>query len=233
MHLERFFDIQFDNKNISRQQLRKFVEDHLKRLATNNTANLYGELLTETQATYEVYFGALSDHDTNSAMQQSRTKSMQQVLKQFTDLVSKRHGLVINSFDADSAEYQEFFPHGLTEYGRATLENIETLMTRIITASAAHTTALGNGMVGEFATLKQAFITARGQQLTQKTMVQQASGSSEQTRDALEIQLTKNLLTIALHNIGNTSAAAQFFDQSIINRPAGTTVAEEQPVPLK
>ena len=229
MNLENFFEIQFDDPNINRQQLRKFTEDHLKRLATNNTANLYDQLLTDTQDAYEDYFGALNDHDTNSAVQQSRTKSMNNVLSQFIALVSKRAGLITNFFDKDSPEYQEFFPHMLTEYSRAGLENVETLMTRMVNAATKHAATVGVALSAEFAALKTAFLTARGQQLTQKTMVDQSSDSSNTTRDTLEVQLTKNLLTIALNNIGNAAAAKLFFDQSIINRPKHNDNKEATP----
>ena len=222
MSIERFFEIQFDDPYINREQLRKFMEDHLKRLAINNINNQYDSLITETQQLYELFFGALTDADTSNALQQSRTKSMENVRGQFSALVRRRQGLITNSFDEDSPEYQEFFPHGLTEYTEAKLENIETLMTRIITASAAHAAELGAGLSAEFSKTKDAFVAARGKQLEQKGVVGKASDAAGQSRDAVEIQLTKNLLTIALNNIGNAGAAAMFFDKSIIARSTDT-----------
>lgn len=238
--IERYFEIQFNDPYINREMLRKFMEDHLKRLAVNNTSNLYDNLLTETQKSYEQYFGALTDADTSNALQQSRTKSMENVRGQFTALIRRREGLVTNSYDEDSPEYQEFFPHGLSEYTEATLENIETLMVRFITASAAHSADLGTKLSEEFSDLKERFLAARGKQLEQKGVADKASETVGHQRDAVEIQLTKNLLTIALNNIGNPAAAASYFDQSIIARPSSgsdgstdTGLGNPQPEPVK
>lgn len=219
--LERFFEVQFDDQNINRQQLRKFTEDHLKRLAQNNEKNLYDLILNDTQAAYERYFGFLNDTDTSNALQQSRTKSMETVRDQFASLLARRKGLISNSFPEGTPEYEEFFPHGLTEYSSATLENVETLMNRIITAAAAHTAELGSNLSLEFSKIKDSFLQARGQQLAQKGAVSKASEDTDEAKAALQVQLTKNLLTIALNNIGNPGAAPLFFDQSIIARPAG------------
>ena len=239
MNIERFFEIQFDDPYINRQQLRKFMEDHLKKIAINNTNNLYDTLLTETQQLYETYFGTLNDVDTSNALQQSRTKSMENVRGQFSALMRRREGLISNSFTEDSPEYQEFFPHGITEYTEATLENVETLMVRIIGASATHSAELGTSLSAEFSKLKDSFIVARGKQLEQKGVVGKSSEAAGQSRNAAEIQLTKNLLTIVLNNIGNTAAAAMYFDKSIIARASDNstgsadTSASPQAEPVK
>ena len=232
INIERFFEVQFDDPNINRQQLRKFTEDHLKRLAVNNDKNLYDLMITDTQAAYETYFGALTDTDVSNSVQQSRTKSMNNIKKLIQTTLSRRAGLITNSIDKDIPEYQEFFPHGLTEYSNATLENIETLMDRMITASAAHADLLGNTLTAEFANLKAQFLSARGKQLSQKGATDKASETTEESRHIIEIQLTKNLLTIALNNIGNIAAAALFFDKSIIGRSSsGDDTEPEEPKP--
>jgi hypothetical protein len=214
--IDRFFENQFDDKNISRQALRKFAEDHLQRLAVQNTNNLYDDLLNNTETAYESYFGALTDRDTSFALQQSRTKSMNNVVGNFQATLRLREGLVSNYFPKDTPEYQEFFPANLDEYNRATLLNAETLMSRIVTAFTAHTATFGANTVTEFTNFLTQFKAARGTQLLQKGKVSDASENTEATRTILEIQLTTNVLSIALKNIGKPQAAASFFDQSIL-----------------
>ena len=239
MMITRYFEVQFDDPNINRQQLRKFTEDHLKRMAQNNDKNLYDMLLTDTKAAYEKYFGFLNDTDTNNALQQSRTKSMENIRAQFSALLGRREGLITNSFLEDSPEYQEFFPHGLTEYSNASLENIETLMNRIITAAAAHADELGANLSLEFSKIKDSFMAARGQQLAQKGAASKASEDTDEAKAELQVQLTRNLLTIALNNIGNPGAAAMYFDQSIVARASSggddenTGLGDPQPEPVK
>ncbi|CAN5419326.1 hypothetical protein BH11BAC5_BH11BAC5_55430 [soil metagenome] len=229
VNLERFFEIQFDDKEISRQNLRKFTEDHIQRVAAQNTANQYDQMLNDTETKYNSFFGALNDHDTSFALQQSRTKSMNNVMESFIKKVQQRGGLITNSYDEESPEYQEFYPNGKTEYTNANLQNVETLMTRFIAAATAHVATLGNALAVEFTGLLSSFTTARGSQLSQKGLVSAASDDTDTARHALEIQLTKNLLNLALLNIGNTNAAAIFFDQSII-RSNGASV-DDTPAP--
>jgi len=93
MNLERFFEIQFNDVIIIRERLRKFVEDHLQRLSVQNTANQYDQMITDTQAVYESFFGAIQDKDTRFSLQQSRTKSMNNVMESFKKAVSLREGV--------------------------------------------------------------------------------------------------------------------------------------------
>ena len=58
--ISRLFFIQFMDKDISRLELRSFVEDFLKKLAVQNAGGKYTAMLNATLAAYEAYFGALA-----------------------------------------------------------------------------------------------------------------------------------------------------------------------------
>ena len=63
-NLVSYFTGIFDSPRISDDNLRKFTEVHLKRLAANNPEGLFTGLLTATTAAYDDYFGAITDEDT-------------------------------------------------------------------------------------------------------------------------------------------------------------------------
>ncbi len=173
-------------------------------------------MITDTQAAYTSYFGNLTDRDTNLAIQKGRTVSMNNVFATFQHTVSQREGLVRTTYGKGSPDYIEFFPRGLSEFSDATLLNVEILMTRMINASTSHSADLGLALQTEFTGIYKSFETARGTQLGQKGTVSGDSDAIVGTQATVALQLTQNLLTIALANIGNKGAASMFFDESII-----------------
>ncbi len=112
IRLERLYGNLFSDKQISRQKLRKFTEDHLQRLAVQNENNLFTSTINDTLIAYNAFFGVLSNADTADAIQKSRTKSMQIIFTDFKTRVSDVENLVAYKLKKDSPAYQEFFPQG-------------------------------------------------------------------------------------------------------------------------
>ncbi len=217
--LINFFQLVLNDPRIAREKKRKFIEDHLQRLAANNTANQYDLLINAMEAAYDAYFGKLTDRDTLFAIQQSRTQSMNNVKKLFIDTVQQREGLIRNFFNDTSPQYQEFFPNGLTEYDNSTLQNVETLMTRMVTACTNHQLVLGLPVVAEFTAIKNNFLLARGAQLVKKGEVTDKSAEIETAEVAVNRQFQINLLTLALEFLGDAEGL-KFFDESIVRVPS-------------
>ncbi len=219
LSLDRYFENQFDDKSISRQALRKFTEDHIKRLSAQNAGGQYDALLNAIDSAYQGYFGGITDKAVNLALQESRTRTMQFAMENFRNMASRREGLVRSFYSKESAEYQEFYPLGIREYTFCTLENVETLMIRLGTAFNNHKAELGAQPASEFNDIHTEFVKARGNQLTQKGMVADANKDIVESRTPLEEQLTLNLLGLASKNVGKPEMAAVFFDQRILTLP--------------
>lgn len=215
-NLRTYFDIQFDEKEISDNELRTFAEDHLRRLAGNDPDNRFGDLLAATTATYTAFFGAISDEDAHTAVREGLTKTKDVALANFKAAISRREGTIRGEFGKESSEYQEFFPHGVTEYTTATLENVETLMKRMVTGATKYKTQLGQGFLDEFAALQSAFMGARDAQIEKKGAVSGSKTEAANARKALEKQLTTNVLTLALAFLGQPQAGISYFDQSLL-----------------
>lgn len=217
MQLSRFFENQFDSPEISRQELRITTEDHLKKLSVQNTNNRFDNMISVTEGKYTAFFGNIQDADTLKAIRQSRTISMNNVMTGFKKEVTKRRKLVGFTFEETSPEYQEFFPAGADEYSSANLENVETLMDRLVKASTRHQAKLGAETATVFNQLLLSFQQARGIQLTGKASVTDAIKDVRASELALQLQLTDNLLVIAREHIGNPEACKLFFDQNLLD----------------
>ena len=216
LNLERFFKNIFNTKEISDNNTRKYAEDQLQRMIANNPAGIYNQLITDTTAAYNGYFGAITDEDSKTAIKEGSTIAMNNSMKAFQQDASQKEGIIKGTYGKDSATYQEFYPHGITEYTKATLGNVSTLMERMVTASTAHVADLGAPFVTLFTNHKTNFGTLRTAQLALIGTVAGKKDVSVTTRNAIEVQLMKNVFIIAYYNVGNLEAVNTYFDQSII-----------------
>ncbi len=228
--LSRFFLPLFMDEKISKQELRAFTDDFLKKLTVQNTGGVYSEMLNVTIAAYEVFFGAIADLDVRAAIQKSRTASMNLVMDAFKASMQSS-GLVIEGLLTNKPQLQEFFPLGRSEFSQITLEKAETLMKRLASASATHRTAIGDTIAKEFEAYPERFKEARGVQLAEIAKVSDMRQEAKDARLALATLMTKNVLQIAMNNIGNPDAAKLFFNQSLLEDKGSSAVEDTPPAP--
>jgi len=229
LNLINFFRILFNTSRISDLNLRKFCEDNLQRMIANNPGGIYTILITDTTTAYNGYYGAITDEDARTAIKEGSTIAMNNAMKDFQDNVSQQEGIIRGTYGKTSPIYQEFFPHGLTEYSNANLQGVGVLMDRMVTASTAHQADLGVPFLTLFTNLRDTFFTARTAQLNLIGDVAGKKDVTETTRDDVEIQLMRNVLFIAYNNVGNTSAANTYFDQSFIRPKQQKTYSGDVP----
>lgn len=214
--LDTFFKNHFDSDYISDKKMRRFTESHLGLLAANNSDGCYTRLLTDTTEVYNIYFGSMADDDVKFSVQQSLTRSKDSVHDRFRETVSQQEGTIRGKWGVDSSIYEEFFPNGLTEYRKSNLSNVEMLMNRFVTAARAHVDELGKEFVRLFEDLRDEFVEIRQAQVEKMGEVSESRADTAETRDALEAQLMKNVLVIALDNIGHPERVSKFFDESLL-----------------
>jgi hypothetical protein len=216
LQFENIFKNHFDTDRISDDNLKKFTEKHIQQLTANNGGGTFTVTITDTSNVYVTYFGKLSSEDTAFAIQQGLTITADTIMSNFQKAVSQKEGTIRGLYGKDSAEYQEFFPLGLTEYSNATKANIETLMTRMVNASTAHVADLGAPFVAFFTNFKTNYQNARSAQLLKIGEVDATKTGTETSRNALEVQLLKNLFFVGFNFPGDVTRCMDFFDQNII-----------------
>ena len=231
-----FFKEHFDTERISDDNMKKFSEDHLNRLIANNINNQYDTLIANLQPLYIAFKNSISTESFEYAKQQSSTVSTDKIIADFKKMVSQKEGIIRGNWGVESAEYQVFFPQGLTEYHTASKSNIEELMDRLVMACQAYSQDLGTIFVNTFVTLRDNYVAARTNQLQQIGRVVSNKTETENSRKALAKQLNINVLTLALEFLGNPEKGIDFFDQSIIranNSTQSEPIVYEKTVPAK
>lgn len=218
LDLRNFFKDHFNSMQVSDDNLRKFAEDHLQRLTANNNGNLYSSLLADTQVLYNDFNTLIKKEDQTYSQQQGKTLTTDNIISDFVQMVSRKEGAVRSEFGKDSAEYQEFFPNGLSEYHQVSKANAETLMERMKNAGQLYVAQLGQNFVTIFDTFFNNYIIARQQQLQAIAKVGALKSDVEIAREKLTKQLMRNLLIISADFVGHTDRLDDYFDQSIIRR---------------
>ncbi|HLG34873.1 MAG TPA: carboxypeptidase-like regulatory domain-containing protein [Bacteroidia bacterium] len=219
LNLFSIFQNFFNTKEISDDNLKKFSQDHIQRITVNNGSGLFTIILNEMVAAYTAYFGNITEEDLAFAVQQSLTMSTDNLLQTFKDTVSRKEGIIKDTYGKGSPTYQEFFPLGVDEYHQANKSNVETLMSRMVSSATAHIADLGLPFVNLFRDIKDNYTIARNLQLAKKGEVSTERVETGTTRDVVEVQVCKNIHFIGYTFPGNDAECMKFFDQSII-RPS-------------
>ncbi len=160
-NLEIFFENHFDTKEISDDNMDIFTQDHIERLKTNNPDNKYDTLVADTEKKYGDYYGAKTSESTIEAQREAATVDVENHAKGFLGLVSMKEGIIRGTWGINSSIYQEFYPHGITEYNRATRATLNDLMDRYLAAATKYTAELPANFIESFTTVINDYKTAR------------------------------------------------------------------------
>jgi hypothetical protein len=222
LDLRTFFKNHFNTREVSDDNLRKFVEDHLNRMIANNGGGMYAQYIQDTQVLYDKFNTFIKNEDQTFTAQQGKTMQTDKILSDFVALVSRKEGAVRSEFGKDSPEYQEFFPAGLNEYHQISKANAEMLMERMRNKGQAYIAVLGQNFVTLFSDMLTNYLAARNAQLQLMGEVDTLKSDALQARNDLSVQVMKNLLFIALQFVGFTDRLDDFFSQEIVRRKASS-----------
>lgn len=227
INFETLFINHLDTKDVSDDTMKELTQKHLTGMSQNNPGGIYDTPILDTTQAYTNYFGAMTDEATKIAIKEGSTVTMNIKLDLFKDFVSQQEGLIRSKWGKTAAEYQEFYPQGVTEYQRAPLKSIDQIMDRYENAATAHQADLGAPFVTDVSTLTTGFKTARQSQLDLMAIVNGKKTETSVKRDVVEIQVMKNLLIIASNNVGNPSVLRNYLDQSLIRPQKYRTYSDE------
>ncbi|MBK8660102.1 MAG: hypothetical protein IPN22_14850, partial [Bacteroidetes bacterium] len=223
--LIKYFRILFMSPQISRERLRQFAESHIQRLTVNNPGGIYGAILAAITTAYSNFAGNLVDASTLEASSKALTLAKTNAQKAVHDKIREFEPLLDYTYRANRPVYLEFYPQGLTEYDAATNAVFQTIAQRFQAAMNAHLADFPPAEAAAFNTLMTTYLSSINNELAGEGNVAGERTEIADTRLALCTQLTTNLLTIALNNVGNEAQAAVYFDQSILDAAFATNTA--------
>ena len=213
----KYFRVLFLSAKISRERLKNFTEDHIQRLTVNNPGGIFTGILTAITTAYNSYFGDLSSESINVAVQEGKTLAMKESRVALETTLSENEKLIAYTYRNNQPVYLEFYPLGITEYLRADIPTLETISNRYKNILADHAADFTPAFVSNFNTVQATIVTNRAAQQAAMGSVAGERSDLVTSKTDLALQLTTNLLTIALQYVGNESKCEVYFNQAILN----------------
>jgi len=216
LNIVRLTNNMFDDKNLSEANLQQFAEKNLVALIANNPNGIYTSIIADTTTAYNDFFGSLGNESIRKSISEGNTLNMNNALKVSMDRIIKTEKLVSYVFGETSSQYEAFFPQGLSEYHNANLGEIGVLHTRFLAAANTHLSANYPNDVTEITDDFNNFKNLRTLQLQGLDLVETSGSGKREDKLKLAEQLTKNVLFVAMNNIGKPDKFDDYFDLSLL-----------------
>ena len=220
----------FKEKNLSNNHLHAFTEDFLVRLSNPglNPGGIYNQLLVDTTALYQNYYGSITNQITQEAIGKGLTMSMNMACDAVIAKLSVLQDLIGYHFGAKSDVYKEFYPRGMKQYHRATIGECGTFFARFRAIATMHLAGPYPAEMAQLTTLIIDFTKARD---TQETVFSKQAGfisDRKNSRRALTRQLTKCFLRIASDNIENPVRIKAYYESRYLPIRKGKKKKKEE-----
>ncbi len=206
----------FPSIKVSRLRIQKFLYNHIQRMIAIANPH-FAAIIASTLALWTAIFGDLADYDQNLLKQVGLTKKADKAMADFIAKVVGIESLVAYKLVKNSSDYIQIFPHGTTEYHKATKANILVLMERVIVASHIFATQLGLTLEAEFIAIRDEYTSQTDDQIQEMELVDDLSPEFAAQKTAIFNQLYVNMITILLEYITMPRKMLTFFDETIVN----------------
>ena len=216
INLEILFKDLFDGEKITNERLGTFGFDHLAKLTANNPGSVFNSLITATQTKLVAFSNAYQLKGSNIGDQKGSTNVKNDARKAFTQYIREQEGGIRTKFGKTSAAYMQFFPDGLSAFNKATDSGYYVLVNNIVARANQYIADLGVPFRDAVVALATAYGDAELAQNNEKGDVSNARDGLLTERSDLTLQLTTNVLTIALQFLGQPEKERIYFNTSLL-----------------
>ena len=225
--LRRYMTDFFKDKAISHNELLNFSDDSVQRTGANNPGAVFDPIIAATNA---VLLNIRNIHtllEVSKGQREGDTEVVNKAMEQW-NVQARRIWNFTNYFYAENNpdKIEEIFPQGLTPYTTITLEAGQDTMDILIAAVGNNSADFDPAAVTALVNARNNFGTARTAQLGEKGEISGLQEAYSDVRKQLTMQLTVNVLTIALQFPGDEDKATVYFDQNLL-RDKGTSAVEK------
>lgn len=231
--LHKFLMNPFDDAGISLAELLAFTTDHLQRLTANDLGHTYVPRIAATTAALNAVDSAFADDESKLALRKARKL----VKNDYRDALPKRIGRIAVAVEAafgeQSAEFVECFPRGRKIFTDCPDDQLSGYLQTLIAGATGHAAQLGAPLVADATALLSGWnaVYAPSETATgNKTSTQEARTAA---RAALQLELFKNLLTLALDFPRQPAQLDVFMRQDLLqDHPRQKTAPTPAPSPV-
>lgn len=230
--LHHYLENPFDDDGISVDELSAFTTDHLQRLIANNPGALYNTRITATTTAWTVVANCTSSDQTKLGLRKARKMVKDTFRKELPEKVARIAASVVAKYGPNGAQVTECFPQGRKVFSDCTDDMVSAHLQTLIAGVAAHQADLGAAVVADAGGLLSSWLVVYGaSELSTgaKTTTQEAMKTARQN---LQLELFKNLLTIALNHPRLPDDLNLFMQQHLLeDHPAAAPTPPTPPTP--
>jgi hypothetical protein len=231
--LHKPFNNPFDDVGISMNALLAFTTDHQGRMANNNTGGFLTARIAATQTAFTPVNTAFQSDQGKLGERKTAKQAKTAYRVTLREGASKIQTALENKYGKKSPLIATFFPTGLGKFNKVADDQVTNAWTTLIAALTAHQGELGAQIVTDATALKTGWVAVY-------TPSESASGAKDSTmeakkaaRQALQLELFKNWLTIALQFPRQPEKLDVYMQQSLLepNNPTSTPPTPPTPTP--
>ena len=230
--LHRFLTNPFDEPGISLDELLAFSTDHLQRLLANNSGSVFAARITATTAALGVLGTAFTDDQTKLGLRKARKLAKNHFRAALPESIAKIYGVVTGKFGPSAPEVAECFPAGRSVFTKAVDDKLANELQTLVNGVTAHQAQLGTQVVTDATTLVTGWNAVYAPSETSSGAKATTQAAKSAARAGLQLELFKNLLTIALNYPRLPELLDVYMQQSLLaDHPASpATPAPKSPV---
>ena len=157
---------------------------------------------------------------TKLGMQKARTMTKEEFRATLPGAIGKIYGAVIAAYGPDGAEVAECFPEGRRVFRDCKNDDRKQKLQALVTALTGKVPPLAPGVLDGATDLLETWTDIYEAQGAAKGSRKGAASSVQPLRVALELELTKDVLSIALRYLCDQSKVALYFPQELLRNRA-------------
>ena len=228
--LHTYFNNPFDDANVSMAALLAFTTDHVQRMTSTSPA-LFAARLTATNAALTGVNNTFTDDETKLGVRKARKLAKNNFREALPKSVGKLAVAVENKYGEGAPEFAQCFPHGRASFRSCTDDKLGNELQTLINGVTALQAVLGAQAVTDATALLtgwNAVFSPSEASAGAKTTTQAAKNAA---RQGLQLELFKNLLTLAMLFARQPEQLDLYMQQSLLQPHTHTPATPTPPTP--
>lgn len=222
----------FDDPKISMAELLAFSTDHLQRISANNPGGIFIPRLAATTTALTGVGNAFTDDETKLGLRKARKLVKDNYRIALPKSVGKLAVAVEAKFGEGAAEFVECFPHGRTVFSNCPDDEVANNLQTLINGVTNHQAQLDAQVVPDATALLAGWNAVYAPSETSSGAKTTTQAAKKAARSALQLELFKNLLTIALNFPRQPDQLDIYMQPSLLaDHPQQTTPKPTPPPP--
>jgi hypothetical protein len=229
-NLRYFFENPFAAVRFGLDKLLAFATDHLQKMIANNPGGIFTARIVATTAALTLVQNSATSDETKLGIRKARKIAKDTFRETLPGNIAKIAGAVSAKYGVKSPDMAECFPLGRKVFSACTDDKLANHLQTLLNGLTARQAALGTPVVTDATALLAAWNAVYTPSESSSGAKTTTEADKRAAREALQLELFKNLLTLALTFPGKPEQLDVYMQQSLLeNHPAGPTPPAPQP----